>query len=434
LPLSDFAVGVVGILVLMVLLLLRMPIAYAMAFMGLVGLWYFRGWEASALNMATTPYYTAAWFLLTVIPLFMLMGSLCFRAGISRDLYDAAYVWLGHLPGGIASATIAGCAGFAAICGDSLATAATMGTVALPELKRFGYDDSLSTGALAAGGTLGILIPPSMGFIFYAIITEQSIGKLFVAGIIPGLILATLFVLSITIRAWLNPKLGPPGPVTTLVQKLRALQKTMATLALFIMVIGGIYLGIFTPIEAGAIGAFGAFVIMAIKRKLNRTNLIDSLLETGRNTAMVMAILVGVFILGFFVATSEVPLEMANLIQHFEINRYVILSIILAIYVLLGCMMNIVPMIMLTLPIFYPTVVTLGFDPIWFGVMMVVIMEMGQITPPIGMNVFVIAGVAKNIPLTTVFKGIFPFVMVETIFLVILTVFPQLALWLPSVM
>jgi len=434
LPMSKLAVGLIGIVLLMVILFLRMPIGFAMAFIGLIGVWYFRGWDASGMLMGTVPYQKAAWYLLVVVPLFILMGEFCFHAEISRDLYDTCYAWLGRLPGGIASATIGGCAGFAAICGDSLATAATMGTVALPELKRFKYDDSLATGALAAGGTLGILIPPSMGFIFYALITEESTGKLFIAGIIPGICLATLFILSITIRAKLNPHLGPPGPPTTWLDKLKSIRGTWAMLVLFLMVIGGIYMGIFTVIEAGGIGAFGALCMMFIKRRFTFKRLISALLETGRTTCMLVIIMIGVFILGYFMCTSELPLETAKMINALEINRYIILTLILLIYVILGMLMNIIPMIILTLPIFYPTIVFMEFDLIWFGVVMVVMMEMGQITPPIGMNVFIIAGVAKTVPLGTIFRGIMPFWAVEVIFLVLLTVFPQIALWLPGLM
>ena len=434
LPMGDFTVGLIGIVLLMILLFLRMPIGFAMGFVGLLGTWYFRSWEASYMVMGTIPYYTANWYLLIVVPLFILMGEFCFHAQISRELYETAYAWLGRLPGGIASATIGGCAGFAAICGDSLATAATMGTVALPELKKFNYDSSLSTGALAAGGTLGILIPPSMGFIFYALITEESTGELFIAGIIPGICLASMFILSITIRAWLNPKLGPPGPPTTLREKLKALSGTWSMLLLFVLVIGGIYAGFFTVIEAGGIGAFGAFLMVLIKRRFTWKTFVSALLETGRTTSMLVVIMIGVFILGIFMTTSEVPLDTAEFINTLEVNKYIILTLILIIYVILGMLMNIIPMIILTLPIFYPTIVFLGFDMIWFGVIMVIMMEMGQITPPIGMNVFVIAGVAKDIPLGTIFKGIMPFWAVEVIFIIILTAFPQIALWLPSLM
>lgn len=434
LPISGLLVGLAGIGLLVVLLFLRMPIGFAMGFTGLIGAWYFMGWNAGLGVLQTTPYYTASKYILCVVPLFLLMGQVCFRSGISKDLYDSAYAWLGHYPGGMASATIGGCAGFAAICGDSLATAAAMGTVALPEMRRYNYDDSLSTGCIAAGGTLGILIPPSMGFVWYGILTEESIGKLFIAGIIPGIMLAGLFITVITIRSKLNPKLGPPGPPTAWVEKFKALRGTWGMLTLFLLVVGGIYMGIFTVIEAGGIGAVGALVLMAVKGKFNLSNVYNCLMETGRTIAFIIAILMGVWILGYYMAASMVPLRIADFTLQLEVSRYVILVIFLSIYLILGCLMNIIPMIILTLPLFWPTIVATGFDPIWFGVIMVVMMEMGQITPPIGMNVFIIAGVAKTVPLGTIFKGIFPFLGCEVVFVIVLTLFPQIALWLPSMM
>ncbi len=434
LPIIDFTVGLIGIGLLIILLFLRMPIAFAMGFVGVLGVWYFRGWDASSMVLGTMPYITSSWWVLAVVPLFVLMGQFCFHAEISRDIFKSAYAWLGHLPGGIASATIGGCAGFAAICGDSLSTAATMGTVALPEFKRFHYDDSLATGVLAAGGTLGILIPPSMGFIYYSLITEQSAGKLFIAGIIPGIALASLFILVTTIRCAINPKLGPPGPKTTWSTKFRSLAGTWPMLVLFLTVVGGIYLGVFTVIEAGGIGSLGAFLILLIKGKFTLERFKNSLLDTGRIATMLIIIFVGVFMMGIFLTTSDVPMQTAQYISQLQLNRYVILFLILLVYVILGMLMNIVPMIMLTLPIFYPMIVFMGFDLIWFGVVMVIMMEMGQITPPIGINVFIIAGVAKTVPMGTIFKGVLPFWAIEIVFLVVLTAFPKIALWLPSIM
>jgi len=434
LPMSTYVVGLLGIGLLIIFLFLRMPIAFAMGFVGLLGVWYFRSWEASAMVVGTLPYYTSSWFVLAVVPLFVLMGQFCFHAEISKEIFNSAYAWLGRLPGGIASATIGGCAGFAAICGDSLSTAATMGTVSLPEFKRFKYDDSLATGVLAAGGTLGILIPPSMGFIYYSLITEQSAGQLFIAGIVPGICLASLFILVTTIRTILNPKLGPPGPTTTWAKKFKSLAGTWPMFALFFMVVGGIYMGVFTVIEAGGVGSLGALLILLIKKRFTFKKLTNALLDTGRIAAMLIIIFVGVFIMGVFMTSSDVPLQTAEFISDLQLNRYIILALILLVYVILGMLMNIVPMIMLTLPIFYPMIVFMGFDLIWFGVVMVIMMEMGQITPPIGINVFVIAGVAKTVPMGAIFKGIMPFWAIEIVFLVILTAFPQIALWLPSMM
>lgn len=434
LPFSDVAVGLLGIIFMVILLFSRMPIAFAMGFVGLIGAWYFKGFDIGVTRLDTTPYLSAAQYIFIIIPFFFLMGTFCFHARISRDLYESAYAWLGRLPGGLASATIGGCAGFAAVCGDSLATAAAMGTVALPEMRRYKYDNSLATGCIAAGGTLGILIPPSMGFIFYALITETSVATLFIAGIIPGICLASLFILLITVRSRINPKLGPPGPSTTWKQKFVALRGTWAMLVLFLLVMGGIYLGIFTVIEAGAIGAAGALVLVFIKRRFTLDTFRYAVMDTARISSVLLIILIGVMILGYFFSISKLPIDLAAWISALEVHRYIILALILLVYVVLGMLMNIIPMILVTLPVFWPTIAVLGFDPIWFGVIMVVMMEMGQITPPIGMNVFVIAGVAKDVPVGAIYKGIVPFVFVEVIFLVILTAFPQIALWLPSMM
>ena len=432
LPVSRNILGLMGIGFLVFLLLLRMPIGFAMGFVGFVGAGYIVGVDAGISSLEIAPYTTVENFFLVVLPLFFLMGSFCFSAAISRDLYDTCYTWLGNLPGGLASATIGGCAGFAAICGDSLATAAAMGRVALPEMRRYKYADSLSCGSIAAGGTLGILIPPSMGFIFYALITEQSIGKLFIAGLIPGILLASLFIISITIRSKLSPTMGPAGPATTLKQKIVSLKGTWAVIVLFLLVIGGLFMGIFTVIEAGAVGAFGAFLLMILKGRANRRTIKEALLDTGRTMPMIIAILIGVAILGYFLAISQLPLKISAAVAGLDVHRYVILALILFFYVVVGCLMNIIPMILLTLPVFWPTIVALGFDPIWFGVIMVIMMEMGQITPPVGMNVFVIAGIAETVPLGTIFKGIIPFFLIEILIIIILVLFPQIALWLPS--
>jgi len=431
---SPLTAGLIGAALMLTLMLLRMPIAFSMAFIGLIGFWYLRGFAPALSIFMNVPYGTAATFLFTVLPFFVFMGLLCFHSGVSRELYETAYAWVGDRQGGLAMATIGGCAGFAAICGDSLATAATMGAISLPEMKKYKYNSSLATGSVAAGGTLGILIPPSVGFIIYGLLTEESIGMLFIAGIIPGILLAGMFMFSIYIRCRFNPALGPKGGQTTFIEKVKSLKGTWATLLLFLFVMGGIYGGAFTPTEGGALGAFGALVIALVRRKITRKGFTQALLDTGQNTSMILLIIVGVFILGYFVSMSEIPLQLSNWIVSLEVSRYVILALILFLYVLLGMLMNIIPMIMITLPIFYPTILALGFDPIWFGVVMVIMMEMGQITPPVGVNVFVIAGVAKDVPMGTIFKGILPFWGVEVVCIILLTAFPQIALFLPNMM
>jgi len=431
---ASLAAGLVGIGLMVILMALKMPIAFCMAFVGFIGMWYLRGIGAALPMVASGAWQAATQYLLVVVPLFILMGMFAFHAKISGDIYKTAYTWVGHQPGGLAMATVAACAGFAAISGSSTATAATMATVAIPEMRRFGYARSLATGVVAASGTLGILIPPSIGFVVYALLTEESIGKLFIAGIIPGILHASVYMFSIFIRCRVNPQLGPRGPITSFVEKLKSLKGTWAILLLFSFVMGGIYFGIVTVTEAAALGAFGAFVIALGLRRLSRSTFVDSLLETGKLTAMIFTILVGVRILGYFIAVSNVSLELSNFIISLEFSRYVILAAILFTYLILGMLMNIIPMIMLTLPIMYPAILALGFDPIWFGVIMVVMMEVGQVTPPVGITVFVVAGVVKDVPLGTIFKGILPFWLCDMVVVTILVLFPQISLFLPSMM
>ncbi|MYE36544.1 MAG: TRAP transporter large permease, partial [Rhodobacteraceae bacterium] len=328
------------------------------------------------------------------------------------------------------------CGGFAAICGESVAAAATMGSVSLPEMKKYNYDDSLATGSVAAGGTLGILIPPSIGFVVYGIITEQSIGKMFMAGIIPGIILTTGFCLAVYVQCILNPKLGPKSKRFTLQQIARSIFDIWPVAALFAAVIGGIYSGILTPTEAGGVGASGALLIALFSKGFNRQKLFNALLEATTTSAMIFTILIGVGLLGYFVTLTDIPREFANFLGSLDVSRYVIFILILLLYLVLGMVMNIIPMMMLTLPILFPTVVGLGFDPIWFGVIMVIMMEMGQITPPIGINVFVIHGVAKkyDVRMATIYRGIIPFVIVEVLVIILLTIFPEITLWLPNSM
>jgi len=432
--LSSHSMALIGLGALLLMLASRMYIGFAMILVGFLGMSYISGLKAGLHLLATVPYATAAEYSLCVIPFFVLMGHLCAVAGISQDLYYTAYKWIGHLKGGLAMATIGGCAGFAAVSGDSMGTAAVMGAAAIPEMKRYKYGDQLATGCVAAGGTLGILIPPSMGFIIYAIITEQSIRHLFIAGILPGLLLASLFMLVIYIQAQIKPQIAPPGPKANLKEKVAALSRTWAMIAIFVLVIGGIYWGIFTPTEAGAIGACGALVIALFKRRLNWQKLNYALLETGRTVAMLFLLLIGAMILGYFLAASEVPHQISRFICGLPLPRYILLMAILLIYVFLGCVMNVLPAVIVTLPIFFPTILKLGFDPIWFGVILVIVMEMGLITPPVGMNVFVIKGVAKNVPVGVIFRGILPFVLAMITCIVILTAFPKIALVLPSIM
>ena len=431
---TPLTTGLVGIGVLLIFLLSRMPIGFVMALIGFTGFVYLEGFEAGLGILRIVPYRTFADYGLSVIPLFILMGEFCFFAGLSKDLYDAVNSWLGHLRGGLAMATVAACAGFAAVSGSSLATAATMGTVALPEMKRHGYDDRLAAGSVAAGGTMGILIPPSVILILYGVITGQSIGKLFLAGFIPGVLEAVFYIITIYILCKRNPLMGPPGPKASLKSRITSIRNTWVVLLLFVLVIGGIYWGWFSPTEAAGVGAFGAFVLGLARRRLNWKGIKDSLSATMKSTAMIFVIVMGAMILGYFLAVSRLPFEIADFIGGLGVNRYVILIIILAFYLMLGCIMDSLAMMLLTVPIFFPLVTVLGFDPIWFGILITRTCEIGLITPPVGLNVFVIRGVAKDIPMQTIFRGIVPFLIADICEVSLLIAIPQLSLFLPGFM
>ena len=431
---SPLIVGVIGFILLVLLIFMRMPIAVAMGAIGVVGMAYILGPHAGLNLLKTAPYASIARYGFSVVPLFILMGNFCFHAGVSRDLYYTVNKWLGQLRGGLAMATVAACAGFAAVSGSSLATAATMGTVALPEMKKYKYDPALATGAIAAGGTLGILIPPSVVLVIYGILTEQSIGKLFLAGFIPGILEAFFYIITISIICKRNPLLGPSGARTSLREKVVSLKDTWMILVLFLVVIGGIYMGIFSPSEAAGIGAGGALGLALLRRRLSRQGFTASLLETVKATSMIFTILIGAMLLGYFMAVTRLPFELAGVVGGLEVNRYIILGAILAVYIFLGCMMIPMAMIILTIPIVFPLVIDQGFDPIWFGIITVRIFEIAQITPPVGMNVFVISGVAKDVPMGTIYRGIIPFLIADIFHLTLLVAFPQLALFLPNLM
>jgi tripartite ATP-independent transporter DctM subunit len=411
-----------------------MPIGFVMALVGFVGFAYLAGFKPALGLLRTVPYRTFADYGMSIIPLFILMGEFCFFAGLSKDLYDTVHNWLGHLRGGLSMATVGACAGFAAVSGSSLATAATMGKVALPEMKRYKYDDSLATGSIAAGGTIGILIPPSVVLIIYGVITEQSIGKLFAAGFIPGILEAVFYMFTIYILCRRNPLIGPPGPMTSFRQKIVSLKNTWVVLLLFVLVIGGLYFGVFSPTEAAGVGAFGAFAFGLARRRLGWQAIKNSLIEAGKTTAMIFIIITGAMILGYFLAVSRLPFELASFIGGLAINRYLILGFILVIYILLGCVMDSLAMILLTVPIFFPLITQLGFNPIWFGILIVRVCEIGLITPPVGLNVYIIKGVAEDVPMHTIFKGIIPFLIADLCHVALLVAVPQISLLLPSLM
>ena len=426
--------AIIGIVVLLLLLLLRMPIGFVMALVGFVGFSYSVSMGAGLNLLAKDIFATFGSYSLTVVPLFVLMGQICFQSGMGQRLYHATYGVLGHLRGGLTMATIAGCAGFAAICGSTTATAATMGTVTLPEMRRYNYDMALATGAVAAGGTLGILIPPSSVFIIYGIMTEQSIGKLFFAGILPGILLSILFIITVYVICRINPRLGPPGPKAVSKEIARSLTGVVEIIVLFALVMGGLFVGWFTPTEAGGVGAFGALLIALVRRQLNWQQFIAALEETIRTSCMILVIVAGAVVFGRFLTVTRIPFELANWVGGLPLPPIAILAVILVIYGIGGLFMDALAFMMLTISIFFPVAMKLGFDPIWFGVLIVVITEIGAITPPVGINVFVINGVARDVPLETIFKGIFFFLGAFVVCMIILIAFPQISLFLPGLL
>jgi tripartite ATP-independent transporter DctM subunit len=431
---SPTFVGIVGIVALFVLLAIRIPVGLVMMMIGAVGVGVLNGWPAAMAMLGSEPFVIASNFELMIIPLFVLMGNLASISGMSRDLYGAAYAWIGHWRGGLASATIAACAGFAALSGSSVASAVTMGRVALPEMRRYKYDNRLATGCIAAGGTLGILIPPSTGFVIYAILTEESVGRLFLAGILPGLLLTALFMLSIAIQTRFNKDLGPPGPKLPLKDKIRATGKASAMIGIVVVTIGGIYSGFFTAGKAAGVGAFLAFCLAVVRRAVNRESLTFTLLQTVRTTAFAFLILIGAHIFNPFLALTHIPTNLAELLTSTNLSPHGILMILLLTFIVLGTFLEGFAILVLTLPIVHPLIIQLGFDPIWFGVVMVIVLEMGLISPPVGVNVFVVKGIAEDVPMSQIFIGILPFWLAMGVCLAIIVAFPQIALYLPNTM
>lgn len=430
---SPIEVGFVGMAAVLILLLARMHIGLAMGFVGFVGFAYIAGWGPALGVLRTVPYSTFASEGMSVIPLFILMGAFAFEAGMSEDLYRAVHKLFGGLRGGLAMATVAACACFAAISGSSLATAATLGRVAMPEMEKYKYDLSLATGSIAAGGCIGILIPPSVILIIYGILTEQSIGKLFMAGVIPGIMEALFYIAAIWWLTKRNPTLGPPGPKAPAKEKLLALTKTWEVAVLFILVIGGLYMGIFTPTEAAGVGAFCAFCFAGLRGKMKWKNFKHSLTSTVSTTGMLFIIVMGAMILGYFFSITRLPFEFASAVAALPVNRYVILACIVIVILILGCLMDSLAIVLLTVPVFYPLILELDFHPIWFGIIVVRVTEMGLITPPVGLNVYVLHGITGT-PMHHIFRGVFPFLITDVIGLILLIAFPQISLFLPNLM
>lgn len=432
---DPVTIGVIGVILLFVLLFIGMPIAFALFLVGGGGIAYLASFDAAMPVMAGTLYEVAAFYPYIVIPLFIVMGGFAGSSGMTRDLYAMFEKWLRRLPGGLAIATIAACGGFAAVSGSSVATAAAMGTVAYPEMKRFDYDPGLSTGSVAAGGTLGFLIPPSIGFIVYGMLTEQSIGKLLIAGIAPGFLLILAYILIIMAIVKMNPEMAPTTSAPALWQeKWRALYRVWEPVAVFMVVIGGIYLGFFTSTEAGAIGAVILFGFALFKRKLNWSNLMEALFNTTRISVMVLLLVAGANVFSYFLALTTIPMRAASWAAGLDTSPYVILTLFIFMYLFLGCFLDAISMMVLTMPVIYPVILELNFDPLWFGVMAVLMMEAGLITPPMGLNIFTVAGVAPDVPIATIFRGVLPFLI--SIFLVVFLIilFPGIALYLPGAM
>ncbi len=429
---STDAVAILGFVVLFILMLLRVPVGMAMGLVGVTGYSYIVGPGPALKLVGQTSMRTVTDYTFGVIPMFMLMGAFVSISGVSKELFKAANAFLGHLRGGLGVATVIACGGFAAICGSSVATAATFSSVAYPEMRRYGYPQSFSTGVIAAGGTLGAMLPPSTVLAVYAIITQQDIGKLFMAGILPGLLAMAMYVMTIAIIVRVKPGLLPAGEFKPWRERFAGLKDVWAPLMLFAFVIGGLYGGLFTPTEAGGMGAGGAFLLGVARGKLNRAQIREALLQATRTSAAVFTVLIGALLFGYFLTITQTPQKLTEFLTSMGVGRYGVLAMIMVMYLVLGCLMDAMAMIILTVPIIFPVIVQLGFDPIWFGIIIVMTVELGLIHPPVGMNVFVIKSVVKDVSFTTIFKGVLPFVATDLLRLVILIAFPVIALWLPS--
>ncbi|OEY65950.1 TRAP transporter large permease [Marinobacter sp. X15-166B] len=427
--------SIYGFAALLLLAFLRVPLAFAMGIVGFVGYYYLTGnWTAAESMAARRTIDTAMDYGLSVIPLFILMGNLVSQAGLSDALFRASNGFLGHRKGGQAMATIVACGGFSAICGSSLATAATMGRVAMPQMRKYGYKDSLASAAIAAGGTLGILIPPSVMLVIYGILTETSIRELFAAGFIPGLLGILFYLVAVKWVLWRDPAAGPAGERETWVARLTALKSVGSTLALFVLVIGGIYLGIFTPTEAAGVGAMGAFVIALWRRTLTPKVLMSVLIDTVRTTAMLFAVVLTALIFANFINRAGLPNDLLALVNSVDVAPFMVILVILAIYVLLGCVFESMSMLLLTVPVFFPVVAGLGYDLVWFGILVVIVIEISLITPPVGMNVFVLRAVLPDVSTGTIFRGVTPFWVAGTLRALLVLVFPGVVLFLPQLL
>jgi tripartite ATP-independent transporter DctM subunit len=427
--------GIVGIVVVFLLLIFRMPIAYALMLVGFAGTAYLSSFNAAFPMIPRTLYGVSSFYAFTVIPLFVAMGCFAEQAGMIKNIYDAFDKWFRILPGGLAIATIGASAGFAAVSGSSVATAAAIGTCALPEMRKFGYSPKLAAGSIAAGGTLGWLIPPSVGFIIYAMLTEQSVGKLLIAGIVPGFLLAAAYIIIIVLWVKIDPSLAPPteGKISWQ-EKFATLKKIWSAMVTFLLVVGGMYVGFFTPTEAAAIGATILFIVNLSSGKLNRVSLNEALRKTVQISVMILLLVAGANIFSFFLALSTLPMVLSGWVSNLDVSPYLIITVICVIYLFMGCFLDGVSIMVMTMPVLFPIIIGLQFDPIWFGVIVMLMMEAGLITPPMGLNVFAVAGVAKDIPLVEIFKGIMPFLIAILVVAFLMALFPSIVLFLPNMM
>lgn len=431
---SPAMVAIIGTIVMLLIMFLGMPIGFAMALTGFLGMCYFLSPQAAFHILATDIWGQFSSYGLTVVPLFIFMGYICFNSGISVRLFDAMYKWVGQLRGGLAMATIGACAGFSAICGSNTATAATMGTVALPQMKKYGYDPALSTSTVAAGGILGVVIPPSVVLIVIGLQTQQSIAKLFLGGILPGVLLSLLFIATIFILCRLNSQLGPAGPKTSFKEKIVAFSGVSEVMILFALVLGGLYVGWFTPTEAGAAGAFGAIIITLARRELNWQGFTNSIMQTLRTSCMVIVLITGAVIFGRFLTATRLPFILADWASALPLPHVIILAVILFIYLIGGCIMDALGFLVVTIPIFFPLFIALGYDPIWSGIILMVTTTIGAITPPVGICIYVVKGLVPDIRIETIFKGVSYFLAACIVSLIILVAFPQIVLFLPGLM
>lgn len=426
--------ALIGFAAVFVLALLRVPLAFAMGLVGVVGLALVRSWPASLSSTALVVYETGFAYILSVIPLFILMGNFVARAGLAHELYRAAYSFIGHFRGGLAHATVISCAGFGAICGSSIATAATMSRVAYPSMKKLGYADYLSAGVIAAGGTLGIMIPPSTILVIYGIVTETNIGKLFAAGVIPGLLCAALMMVAIMVIVWRDPAAGPAGERASWRERMQAIKGVWGVALLVVIVLGGIYGGVFTATEGAGIGAFGAFLFAWLRRTLTWRVLFEVLVDSARTTAMLFTILIAATMFANFINMTSMPYDLKEWILHLGLPPLAIVGAMMVIYILLGMIMEELAMVLLTLPVFFPIVVGLGFDPVWFGVLIVLVVQIGLISPPVGLNLFVLNSLLRDVPLTQIYRGVWMFVAALIVALFLVLEFAPIALWLPGFM